>query len=274
MSAMAGQKSWPEFERDGWNARVGPYHAFFGPISEQIALVTLDCLDVGPGVRVLDVCCGPGYLAGTAGALGADAHGVDIAENMIALATRLHPHASFRAGEATALPWADASFDAVVCGLGIHHVSHPEVALGEFARVLRSGGRVAFSVWDDGLDGLAVLRMAVYDSDLVIPEEIPSPPPVLVYGSADQAAPSLEAAGLVLDYVKRLSLTQRYASAEALWNGWVAATIRANPILEAQPADERRRVRAVYDQAISAMTMADGSVEISLAVQVVVGHRP
>jgi SAM-dependent methyltransferase len=57
-----------------------------------------------------------------------------------------------RAGDAHALPFDDGSFDAVTFGFCLHHIPDPERALAEARRVLRRGGRLAFSVWAAGRD--------------------------------------------------------------------------------------------------------------------------
>jgi len=103
---------------------------------------------VGPGARVLDVATGPGYVAARAAARGAAAVGVDIAAAMVSLAARRHPELEFRQGDAEALPFADASFDAVLGNFVMLHLGRPEQAAAEFARVLAPGGRLALTVWD------------------------------------------------------------------------------------------------------------------------------
>ncbi len=54
---------------------------------------------------------------------------------------------SFERSDAEELPFADASFDAAVCGLGLMYVPDPVKALGEMRRLLRPGGRAAAAVW-------------------------------------------------------------------------------------------------------------------------------
>jgi SAM-dependent methyltransferase len=67
---------------------------------------------------------------------------------MIRKAQATHPLLDFRHGDAHRLPFPDSSFDAVTANFAILHLSDPEDATSEFARVLTPGGRVALTVWD------------------------------------------------------------------------------------------------------------------------------
>ncbi len=51
----------------------------------------------------------------------------------------------FQEGDATALPFVDASFDLVFCRTAVHHFPDPAVVVAEMARVCRPGGRVAIA---------------------------------------------------------------------------------------------------------------------------------
>jgi ubiquinone/menaquinone biosynthesis C-methylase UbiE len=74
---------------------------------------------------------------------------------MLAEARRAHPNLRFDEGDAEALPYSDRSFDAVVANLGIHHVARPGTAIAEALRVLRPGGRLAFTTWATPADNVA-----------------------------------------------------------------------------------------------------------------------
>jgi SAM-dependent methyltransferase len=96
---------------------------------------------------VLDVACGPGILACAAAVEAAHVTGVDITPAMIAQARERQAAAglanlAWRVGDATALPFEDASFDRVTTRYSFHHMLDPASALVEMKRVCRPGGRV------------------------------------------------------------------------------------------------------------------------------------
>ncbi len=113
---------------------------------------TVRLLDLRPGGRGLDVCCGTGdlalLLARRVGARGRVV-GIDVSEEMLRIARRRAAAAGtgavcrFAQGDAEALALPDAAFDAATVGFGIRNVVHPASALRELRRVLRPGGQLA-----------------------------------------------------------------------------------------------------------------------------------
>jgi demethylmenaquinone methyltransferase / 2-methoxy-6-polyprenyl-1,4-benzoquinol methylase len=97
---------------------------------------------VRAGDRVLDACCGTGDLAIAARARGADVVGVDFSERMLERARRKEPRIEWVRGDVLALPFEDASFDAVTVGFGVRNVEDLEAGLRELRRVLCEGGRL------------------------------------------------------------------------------------------------------------------------------------
>ncbi len=97
---------------------------------------------VRPGDRVLDACCGTGDLALAARAHGADVVGLDFSERMLERARAKSAGIEWVRGDLLALPFEDASFDAVTVGFGIRNVDDLEAGLRELRRVLRAGGRI------------------------------------------------------------------------------------------------------------------------------------
>ena len=124
---------------------------------------------VRPGDAVLDACCGTGDLAIAAQRAGGRVTGLDFSEQMLVRARGKSDSVEWVLGDVTALPFDDASFDAVTVGFGIRNVPDLEAGLAELARVVRPGCRVAcleitrpegmlkpfFRLWFDGLVPLA-----------------------------------------------------------------------------------------------------------------------
>lgn len=108
-------------------------------------------LDLGPGVRVLDVACGTGNLAIPAAHTGSDVTGIDIAPNLIDQANERARaegvKALFEVGDAEALPYADGSFDVVMTMFGAMFAPRPDVTAAELIRVTRPGGLIVMANW-------------------------------------------------------------------------------------------------------------------------------
>lgn len=101
------------------------------------------CRMVDLGGRVLDAGCGNGFFFDAARELvppTAELVGLDLSEAMLRLARQHHPH--LVRGDATRLPFADASFDTVLARSLLHHLPDPDAGAREIARVLRPGGEL------------------------------------------------------------------------------------------------------------------------------------
>ncbi len=119
------------------------------------------------GERVLDVACGSGIVAReleSGLAPGVRLVGLDLAPGMIAVAGARANWAEWRLGDACALPFADASFDRVICQFGLMFFADRVAALAEMRRVLRPGGRFALSAWDSlGCNPGFAAKVAILD---------------------------------------------------------------------------------------------------------------
>jgi ubiquinone/menaquinone biosynthesis C-methylase UbiE len=108
-------------------------------------------LNLQAGMKVLDVACGSGNLALPAARAGAIVTGVDIAPNLIKQARenaeREGLKIQFDEGDAEALPYEDANFDAVVTMFGAMFAPRPEFVAAELKRVCKPGGFIAMANW-------------------------------------------------------------------------------------------------------------------------------
>lgn len=146
------------------------YGRFMGRYSEPLADEFVEAAGVRPGMRVLDVGCGPGALtARLVARLGPErVVAVDPAPPFVAAVRHRLPGVEVHAATAQSLPLADASVDAAVAQLVVHFMPDPVAGLREMARVTRPGGTVATCLWDGtpgGRGPLSVFWQAVHDVD-------------------------------------------------------------------------------------------------------------
>lgn len=145
----------PSIEQIKNNMRASWMAGDFGVVAKTIsgeAEAFVERLKIPSGAQVLDVACGTGNLAIPLARRGAVVTGVDIAPNLLLQARERAAHQglaiTFDEGDAEQLPYADASFDAVVSMFGAMFAPRPEVVASELARVLKPGGLLAMANWN------------------------------------------------------------------------------------------------------------------------------
>lgn len=127
-----------------------------GAFVPQLAGAVLEWLNAQPGERILDLGCGDGRLTVRLAATGAQVTGADLSTEMVAAARARGVEA--QVANAEALPFAEASFDAVFSNAALHWVRNHEAMLAEVYRVLRPGGRFVAEMGGHG--NIAAVRVA------------------------------------------------------------------------------------------------------------------
>jgi len=163
-------------QREAWSV-FAPLETF--TTIPAAALVKFAALE--PRARTLDVACGTGVVAVTAARKGARVTGLDLSPILLERARHnaslAQVEIEFLEGDAEALPFPDHSFDAVLSQFGHMFAPRPGVVISEMLRVLKPGGRLAFSTWPkEFFVGRQLDILARY---------MPPPPP----GSAQPASP-------------------------------------------------------------------------------------
>jgi SAM-dependent methyltransferase len=253
------------FELAGWDANIAGYDRAFGSVSRQTVRPMLDAANVGPGMRVLDVCTGPGMSVKAALERGAHAVGLDFSQEAVDLARRLVPAGEFKQGDAQALPFPDDSFDAVVCAYGIIHVPVPEMALQEMLRVVRPGGRVAVSVWDSITpnNGFGMIYAAVRArGSLDVP--VPHGPDYFQFSTEEKMRAALTETGF--SNVETAFVDQRWhvQSATQILDAMRHGTVRARAVLAAQSEAATTGIRQFIEKTLTDLVNPAGGFDVPL----------
>lgn len=263
-----------DFEREANSRNATSYHDLFAAVTDRAIAPLLDGAGVQAGTRLLDVAAGPGRLVEAATRRGARAAGVDLAPAMVELARRLHPGAEFLEGSADALPFPDASFDALTCAFGLGHFPQPARAAREFHRSLAAGGMVALAWWEgfarNRING--IFHETIASLKLAAPSVVPAGPPFDRYSDRDRLAELLEAAGFTAVRVSSVSFEHAIKDVDALWAIAMGSFARAAPVILAQSETLQREIKAAVGEAAARYATADG-LAIPVAFLVASGTR-
>jgi ubiquinone/menaquinone biosynthesis C-methylase UbiE len=156
-----------------------------------------------PGQHVLDIACGTGVVTRLAAqqvqATG-QVTGLDLNPGMLAVARTLPQPIgapiTWQEGSALALPFAEATFDAVLCQQGLQFFPEKPLAVREMHRVLKPGGRVALSVWRPLERNPFFLALAAALARHISPEAGRGVLPAYMLGDAQEVRALLLEAGL------------------------------------------------------------------------------
>jgi ubiquinone/menaquinone biosynthesis C-methylase UbiE len=240
-------------QRYGWDLASVDYESLWQlQLAEpQAALLALAV--PAAGERVLDIACGTGLVSfAAARAVGPTGQvlGIDLSGRMIDAAERRArdlslANCSFSRMDAERLALPDASFDLVLCALGLMYMPDAEQAVREMCRVLRPGGRVTLAVWGErancGWSALFPIVEAEVASDVC--------PLFFRLGQRDALARLCADAGFEQVQQRRITTTLAFADA----NQACEAALVGGPVALAWSRfnDEvRARVRARYSHAI------------------------
>jgi SAM-dependent methyltransferase len=136
--------------RDSFTQQVGIFTGPDSPFARRFASPLSWIEPLRDDMIVLDVACGAGHASEQAAPYVRQVVGIDLTPALLEVgAARLRDagidNVLLQQGDATALPFLDASFDIVVCRSSLHHFPDPARAVAEMARVCRPGGRVVVS---------------------------------------------------------------------------------------------------------------------------------
>jgi ubiquinone/menaquinone biosynthesis C-methylase UbiE len=240
-------------QRYGWDLASNDYDPLW---QEQLAPArtgTLDLASLAPGEHVLDLACGTGLVTlAAADAVGTHGKvvGTDLSGQMVEVArqrafARQLPQVSFARMDAEMLDLPDATFDAVLCSLGLMYLPDAARAMREWLRVLKPGGRVVIAVWGKRVNCGWSPVFPIVDAE-VASEVCPL---FFSFGEPDSLAKLCSDAGFANVHQERIATILKYRDADAACD----AVFVGGPVALAWSRfdpDVRARVRARYQHAI------------------------
>ena len=263
-----------EVELDGWRRLAAGYAQQLAHLMSQAIEPLLDAAGVAAGMHVLDLCCGPGHASGAIRRRSAVPLGVDFAPEMVALAQQKWPGLAFDVGDAENLAQPDRSCDAVVMNFGLLHLARPEAALRHIARVLKPGGRFAFTVWATPADSVGHrIMLGALNAHGTMEVGLPAGPPLFRFADPQECATLFAGAGLADMTFGKLQLRLDVPAPDGLFEAYTAGAVRIAIILARQSPEALVKIRAAA-RAACAEYERDGMLGIPMTAMLVSGLRP
>jgi SAM-dependent methyltransferase len=249
------------------------YEATFVPaFFAQWAPAVCAAAGVVAGDRVLDVACGTGIVARTAADIvgAANVVGVDLNEAMLTVARRVRPDIDWREGDVAALPFADSSFDAVVCQMALMFFPDRVGAIREMGRVTTSEGSVVVLVPGDLDEQPAYGPLVDVVTRHAGPEARSLFSTYFACGDTDRLVAQFTEAGLRVTSSATRHGTARFPSVDAA----MAAEVESTPLGERITPEVYERILADARQLLRPFTASDGRLEAPFDSSIVVARRP
>ena len=262
------------FERQRHDKLAKTYRDFFTPVTALAIKPLLDAIRLQAGVDLLDVATGPGSLAAEAHKLGARAVGVDLSPGMIELAAKSYPGIDFRVAEVEHLPFADRSFDAVVCNFGLGHFPVSRSVCRRMYPNSQARRPIALSWWDDPgkqrIQGL--FREAIAEIGIVPPPDVPEGYSIFRFADTGEFRRLLEGGGLTDVLVRDHKTTYLIPDVDTLWHGGLGSFALTAAAIAHQDKATQSAIRGALERRAMAYKTPAG-LELPIAFKIGAGRK-
>jgi ubiquinone/menaquinone biosynthesis C-methylase UbiE len=248
------------------------YEQMMGVWSRSAGEIFLDWLSPPPGLRWIDVGCGNGAFTQllVERCSPAEVQGIDPSEGQLAYASTRPALrvAEFRQGDAMALPFSAARFDAAVMALVLVFVPDPAKGVAEMVRVVGPGGIVATYMWDMTGGGFPL--------DPILEETramglTPPRPPQMDASRMDVLRDLWTAAGLEDVAMREIAVQRTFTDFDDFWMTQIKFP-SVGPVVAEMAAGDVERLKSRVSAALPAD--AEGRITYGARAHAIKGHRP
>jgi ubiquinone/menaquinone biosynthesis C-methylase UbiE len=227
------------------------WHSKIAVVSAEAKEALVRAAQVEPGMQVLDIASGTGEPSLTlAEVVGPEGHvtATDLGSDMIAVAKENAEkvnltNMTFLQADAHDLPFSDRSFDRVTCRFGVMFFADLPQALGEIYRVLKPGGRVAFTAWGPvEQNPYLSTTLTPFLKRVEVPPPLPGAPQPFRFAEAGTLAAELQRAGF--EEVQEETRTMSWAwpgPPEEVWEHVRDVAVPFHPIIYGLEPEARKQ---------------------------------
>jgi len=267
------RETWNKFS-PGWEKWDGFNMRFLQPMGDEI----IASLRLRETDAVLDIAAGTGEPGLTIAARvpKGSVIGTDLAEGMLAIAAaraRAESRSNYatRVADVCALPFPDATFDAISCRMGFMFFPDMALAAREVARVLRPGGRFSTSVWGaPDKNPWVTTIMGAVQRNVSLPASVAGAPGMFRCAPAGLIAGLLRDAGFCGVTEKEISGQVVYDSADHYWT--MMMEVAAPVVTAMSSADESIRA-TVKSEVYAALEQVGVPLSLRYSASVITGER-
>ena len=257
-----------------FRASAAAYDRFVGRYAPPLAAALTDFAGVEPGMRALDVGCGPGAVAAELAERLGPRHvaAADPSETFAGACRERLPGVDVAVAPAEHLPFASGSFDATLSQLVVNFMTDAGAGVREMTRVTRPGGVIAACVWDYA--GEMTLLRAFWDAAREVEPERGAAADegvVMPHCGDGELADLWRENGLRDVRSGELVVSAAYTDFEDLWTPLLTGIAPAGAFCKSLPEDRRSEL---HDACRRRLGAGDAPFELTARAWVAAGHRP
>ena len=261
------------FEYSGWQKAAAKYSRF-SMLTQQSIGDLIKHLNIQSGDKLLDVACGPGFLASQAQKMGAESTGIDLSEEMVKSAKKNYPKIEFRVANAERTEFPNQTFNKIAINHGLIHFARPNMVLNELYRIAGRDAIIGLTLWDNPDRAIAFSIVSKTVSDFsTVQIDTPKGVPMGFYSNERNVQELFHSSGWILTKFIHLPVIWKLETPESIIDILMEGTVLMASKLKRQPSSVINQIRDTVVNQLKPYIMINGKVEVPQGVLLVVGKK-